>query len=256
MPEILLESTPDRTQLVCATQCCACVAHNVAATFQQAAFALSLSLMYFPCALERQTQLQFNDTQMLLGFRIHVCARTYARLFCVRPRSLQQIPAEALKNYYAAPPCTFMRVQSSAKWQPCLPFNGSSSRVLIALHYFALGPRSPVCRTTTRENTQRMQINAHTSTARRPPRRDEAECELQMKLKTEAPLSDKWDKYAHGPSLLLTFTRCTSLTPHKWSRLLSSGINRPIYYLGFTLVSPLKKASFFVFFFQTLYGHG
>lgn len=79
MPEILLESTPDRTLLVCATQCCACVAHNVAATFQQAAFALSPSLMYFPCALERQTQLQFNDTQMLLGLPIHVRARTYAR---------------------------------------------------------------------------------------------------------------------------------------------------------------------------------
>lgn len=79
MPEFLLESTPDWTLLVCVTQCCACVAHNVAATFQQAAFALSLSLMYFPCVLERQTQLQFNDTQMLLGLRIHVRARTYAR---------------------------------------------------------------------------------------------------------------------------------------------------------------------------------
>lgn len=79
MTEFLLESTPDRTLLVCVAQCCACVAHNVAATFQQAAFTLSLSLMYFPCALERQTQLQFNDTQMLLGFRIHVRARTYAR---------------------------------------------------------------------------------------------------------------------------------------------------------------------------------
>lgn len=79
MPDFLLESTPDWTLLVCATQCRACVAHNVAATFQQAAFALSLSLMYFPCVLERQTQLQFNDTQMLLGLRIHVRAQTYAR---------------------------------------------------------------------------------------------------------------------------------------------------------------------------------
>lgn len=149
--------------------------------------------------------------------------------FCVRPCSLQQIPVEALKNHYTVPPCMFMRVQGSAKWQPCLPFTGLlSQRVLIALHYFTLGPRSPVCKTTTRKNTQHMQINAHTSTARRPPRRDEAECELQMKLKTEALLSDKWDKYAHGPSLPLTFTRCTSLTPHKWSRLLSSGINLPI----------------------------
>lgn len=28
--------------------------------------------MCFPCVLERQTQLHFNDTQMLQGFRMHV----------------------------------------------------------------------------------------------------------------------------------------------------------------------------------------
>lgn len=97
--------------------------------------------------------------------------------------------------------------------------------------YFTSGLRSPVCKNMRRRNTQHTQINACTLTVRRPPRRDEANCELQMKLKTEALLSDKWDKYAHGLSPLLTFTRCTSLTPHKWSRRLSPGINLPIYYL-------------------------
>lgn len=155
-------------------------------------------------------------------------ARAYMRIFCVRPRSLQRIPVEALNDYYTASPCTFMCVRRSAKWQPCLPFNGSSSpRVLSVLHsVFYL--RSPVCKNMRRRSTQHTQINACTLTVRRPPRRDEANCELQMKLKTEALLSDKWDKYAHGLSPLLTFTRCTSLTPHKWSRRLSPGINLSI----------------------------
>lgn len=45
---------------------------------------LRLSLMCFPCVLERQTQLHFNDTQMLQGFRMHVyvCMCTF---FCFWP---------------------------------------------------------------------------------------------------------------------------------------------------------------------------
>lgn len=42
----------------------------------------SQSLMCFPCVLERQTQLHFNDTQMLLGFRMwRLCPRVHARVF-------------------------------------------------------------------------------------------------------------------------------------------------------------------------------
>lgn len=65
----------------------------------------------------------------------YMCTRVSCVLFCVRPRSLQWIPVEALNDYYTASPCMFMCVLRSAKWQPCLPFNGSSSlRVLSALH--------------------------------------------------------------------------------------------------------------------------
>lgn len=248
MPEFLLESTPDWTLLVCATQCRACVAHNVAATFQRAAFALSLSLMHFPCALERQTQLQFNDTQMLLGLRIHVRARTYARRAYSFVRGRVHFSKYLLKLLRTTTQRHLARLWVLSE-EPSVSHACHSMvhhHECWSLYTISLwAPATPVYHTTTRENTQHMQINAHTSTARRPPRRDEAECELQMKLKTEALLSDKWDKYAHGPSLLLTFTRCTSLTPHKWSRLLSSGINLPIYYLGFTLASPFKKALFF-----------
>lgn len=42
---------------------------------------LLLSLMCFPCVLERQTQLHFNDTQMLLGFSMHVCMRVCMSVF-------------------------------------------------------------------------------------------------------------------------------------------------------------------------------
>jgi len=54
------------------TKCSACFCTSCGSHIQQAVFSLSLSVMRFPCVLERQTQLHFNDTQMLLGFRMHV----------------------------------------------------------------------------------------------------------------------------------------------------------------------------------------
>lgn len=136
MPTFLLELTPDWTMPVCATQCCACVAHNVAATFQQAAFVLLLSLMRFPCALERQTQLQLNDTPMLLGCQIRVHAHTYACCVCSFVRDCVHFSAYLLKLLITATQLR-MRVcnQRSAEWPSCLSLNSSSSPcVLISLH--------------------------------------------------------------------------------------------------------------------------
>lgn len=45
--------------------------HIVTDLFKRAG--LFLRLMRFPCVLERQTQLHINDTQILLGIRMHVC---------------------------------------------------------------------------------------------------------------------------------------------------------------------------------------
>lgn len=63
---------------------------------------LSLSLMCFPCVLERQTQLHFNDTQMLLGFRIHVYVCVCVRV-CVHLDHFSEKPVEATPALYNCP---------------------------------------------------------------------------------------------------------------------------------------------------------
>ena len=59
--------------------------------------ALALSLMHFPCVLERQTQLHFNDTQMLLGFKMCACV-------CVRARSCVCLRMQVLFDHYSENP--------------------------------------------------------------------------------------------------------------------------------------------------------
>lgn len=242
MPEILLESTPDRTLLVCATQCCACVAHNVAAIFQQAAFALSVSLMYFPCALERQTQLQFNDTQMLLGFRIHVRARTYARRAYSFVWGRVHFSKYLLKllrtttQRHLARLCMFSQVPSGS--HACHSMvRRHECWSLYTILLWAPAPPSAKPRRAKTHNT-RWQRGG-------PPEGMRPSVNFKWSWKQKHCWVINETNTHMAPSLLLTFTRCTSLTPHKWSRLLSSGINLPIYYLGFTLASPLKKLSFF-----------
>lgn len=74
MSTFVFEQTPKWTMGICASDKVWCsVSTYLWQTYSEGwSLSLRLSLMCFPCVLERQTQLHFNDTQMLQGFRMHV----------------------------------------------------------------------------------------------------------------------------------------------------------------------------------------
>lgn len=235
----------EQSVFVWVTKCCACFAHTVAAIFSRLR-SLSLSLMCFPCVLERQTQLHFNDTQMLLGFRIHVYACMCVCL-CVRvcvlfdnssesllkQLLLEQLLLTLLPELPAATHCLTLCVQwvcssenqealRGISEQQCLPLNGLSASSSLTGHLLTLLPPllytpTPIHKTHTHINTQ----HTRTQTAWSPPEEMGPNCELQMTPKTELLLSDKWDKHTHGPSLPLTFSQSPSLTQMEPSPLSS-----------------------------------
>lgn len=96
----------------------------------------SLSLMCFPCVLERQTQLHFNDTQTLLGSRIHVYVFDFffVVFFFFLLKSVCSFRTTSAPDGYPPP-------RSEKSWedreelsgvprQTCLPLNGLSAQSL------------------------------------------------------------------------------------------------------------------------------
>lgn len=177
---------------------------------------LPLSLMCFPCVLERQTQLHFNDTQMLLGFGVHVYTCT-CRCLCKGVRLLlehfTEKPVRAPPALYAlrrnpcwnsmphlvnarACMCTFLR-ESPDSEQLYLPWKGDICTHLLFKKV------QPLLQTNTHIHTQQTWMYTHRLQG--VPGQDETGCELQMTPKTELLLSDKWDKYTLALSLSLSF---------------------------------------------------
>lgn len=262
---------------------CICVSDKVLCLFctycgshiQQAVFSLFLSLMCFPCVLERQTQLHFNDTQMLLGFRTHVYVCMYACMWvggflCVRVcvflfDHFDQPNTSLLKLlllYKNSPPLPHLvRVYVSVQWvcssesdetlsgiseQLCLPWNGLSASSTLTGDLFT--PPSLLLYTPIHKHTYAHSQNIHTcshTNCRESP--DEMRQAVSFKWPQKQyccwvinETNTRW----HFLPLTFFLSRSPSLTQHKWSHLLSPLLPLPHINLSIFNTCAADKFSF------------